>query len=76
MADYLNKQPALPLNKAAANTILNNLFEGETLNWQKVAAALAVTRSFSVISGGPGTGKTTTVTRLLALLVELGLVMM
>ena len=30
-------------------------------------------RSFSVISGGPGTGKTTTVTRLLALLTELGL---
>ncbi|MDB2384583.1 exodeoxyribonuclease V subunit alpha [Endozoicomonas sp.] len=43
------------------------------LNWQKTAAALAATQSFSVISGGPGTGKTTTVTRLLALLVELGL---
>ncbi|KEQ15417.1 hypothetical protein GZ77_01855 [Endozoicomonas montiporae] len=41
------------------------------LNWQKVAAALAATQSFSVISGGPGTGKTTTVTRLLAMLVEL-----
>ena len=43
------------------------------LNWQKVAAALAATQTFSVISGGPGTGKTTTVTRLLAMLVELGL---
>ncbi|WP_263078768.1 exodeoxyribonuclease V subunit alpha [Endozoicomonas sp. Mp262] len=41
------------------------------LNWQKISAALATTRNFSVISGGPGTGKTTTVTRLLALLVEL-----
>ena len=41
------------------------------LNWQKIAAAVAVSRSFSVISGGPGTGKTTTVTRLLALLTEL-----
>ena len=45
--------------------------EHACLNWQKVAAALAATQSFSVISGGPGTGKTTTVTRLLALLVEL-----
>ena len=47
--------------------------EAVCLNWQKIAAALAASRSFSVISGGPGTGKTTTVTRLLALLTELGL---
>lgn len=39
------------------------------LNWQKVAAAVALSRRFSVISGGPGTGKTTTVTKLLAALV-------
>ncbi|MCK5893085.1 MAG: exodeoxyribonuclease V subunit alpha [Endozoicomonadaceae bacterium] len=46
--------------------------ESVSLNWQKVAAAVAATQQFSVISGGPGTGKTTTVTRLLALLVEQG----
>ncbi|KPM97480.1 exodeoxyribonuclease V subunit alpha [Vibrio alginolyticus] len=40
------------------------------LNWQKVAAATALTRKFAVISGGPGTGKTTTVTKLLAAIVE------
>jgi len=39
---------------------------------QKLAAALAVLRSLAVISGGPGTGKTHTVARILALLVELG----
>lgn len=39
------------------------------LNWQKVAAAMAITRQFAVISGGPGTGKTTTVAKLLAALV-------
>ncbi|RSD32279.1 exodeoxyribonuclease V subunit alpha [Vibrio pectenicida] len=38
------------------------------VNWQKVAAAVALTRRFTVISGGPGTGKTTTVTKLLAAL--------
>ncbi|MGB1321037.1 MAG: exodeoxyribonuclease V subunit alpha [Vibrio gallaecicus] len=40
------------------------------LNWQKVAAAVALSRRFTVISGGPGTGKTTTVAKLLAAMVE------
>ncbi|MGO2508927.1 MAG: exodeoxyribonuclease V subunit alpha [Vibrio hibernica] len=40
------------------------------LNWQKVAAAVALSRRFAVISGGPGTGKTTTVVKLLAALIE------
>jgi len=37
-------------------------------DWQKIACALAARGAFSVITGGPGTGKTTTVVRLLALL--------
>lgn len=51
--------------------VLDQLFGTETLNWQKVAAAVALTRRCSVISGGPGTGKTTTVARLLAALLQL-----
>ena len=39
-------------------------------DWQKVASIAAVTRGFSVITGGPGTGKTTTVAKILALLLE------
>lgn len=39
-------------------------------DWQRVASALAVTRRFAVISGGPGTGKTTTVVKVLVLLLE------
>jgi exodeoxyribonuclease V alpha subunit len=39
-------------------------------DWQRIAAAIAVTRRFAVISGGPGTGKTTTVVKVLALLLE------
>jgi exodeoxyribonuclease V alpha subunit len=37
---------------------------------QRVAACIAVLRGFTVITGGPGTGKTRTVLRVLALLVE------
>lgn len=38
---------------------------------QRQAARMALTHRFSVISGGPGTGKTATVTSVLALLLEL-----
>ncbi|PKN11920.1 MAG: exodeoxyribonuclease V subunit alpha [Deltaproteobacteria bacterium HGW-Deltaproteobacteria-4] len=37
---------------------------------QAVAAATAILKNFSVITGGPGTGKTTTVVKVLALLIE------
>jgi exodeoxyribonuclease V alpha subunit len=40
------------------------------IDWQKAAAAVAVLRPFCVVSGGPGTGKTRTVTSILALLAE------
>jgi len=38
------------------------------INWQKVAVALAAQQKLTVITGGPGTGKTTTVAKLLWLL--------
>ncbi|MBY0242951.1 MAG: exodeoxyribonuclease V subunit alpha [Burkholderiaceae bacterium] len=41
--------------------------EGET-DWQKAACAVAVRADLGIITGGPGTGKTYTVARLLALL--------
>ncbi len=47
------------------------VLDGERLaDWQKLACALAVRSAFTMITGGPGTGKTTTVVRLLALLQE------
>lgn len=42
---------------------------GET-DWQRVAAAAALRSGFAVISGGPGTGKTSTVVKIIALLLE------
>ncbi|MFA5662513.1 exodeoxyribonuclease V subunit alpha [Castellaniella sp.] len=40
-------------------------------DWQRLACATALLHRFSIITGGPGTGKTTTVVRLLALLLAL-----
>lgn len=45
----------------------------QAIDWQRLAAALALLRHLCVISGGPGTGKTRTVTAILALAVEQGL---
>ena len=57
------------------STRLNSLFDtplvvaGEQqTDWQKVACAMAAQGRLTLITGGPGTGKTTTVVRLLALL--------
>ena len=44
--------------------------EGEKNDRQKEAASVALHRQLCVISGGPGTGKTSTVVRILALLLE------
>ena len=52
---------------------LERLFPGNDageIDWQKVAAAAAVRKRFCVISGGPGTGKTSTVVKIIALLAE------
>jgi exodeoxyribonuclease V alpha subunit len=61
------------LNFQQLKQSLDRLFpivKGEGINWQKIAATVASLRYFSVITGGPGTGKTFTVTKVLALLLE------
>jgi exodeoxyribonuclease V alpha subunit len=74
-------EAALPLDIARA--ALDALFTTHTkpgaqsgaprADWQKLACALAARSAFSIVTGGPGTGKTTTVVRLLALLQTLAL---
>jgi exodeoxyribonuclease V alpha subunit len=62
-------RPVDGLQAEAVRAQLDALFDGDIAvapNWQKVAAATALTRHLCVISGGPGTGKTTTVVRILA----------
>lgn len=42
----------------------------DVFDWQRLAAQTCVSRRFAVIAGGPGTGKTSTVLRVLVLLIE------
>ncbi|OHZ02034.1 exodeoxyribonuclease V subunit alpha [Salinicola sp. MIT1003] len=56
------------LAEQLAALFAGNQREGDDPDWQRVACALALRQRLTIISGGPGTGKTTTVTRLLALL--------
>lgn len=47
---------------------LNHNLSEESINWQCVASLMALSQNFSIITGGPGTGKTTTVAKILYLL--------
>jgi exodeoxyribonuclease V alpha subunit len=52
------------------DTLLDVYFgrQQEEADWQREAARMTVRHSFSIITGGPGTGKTTTVVKILAVL--------
>ncbi|NVK54870.1 MAG: exodeoxyribonuclease V subunit alpha [Alteromonadaceae bacterium] len=45
--------------------LFTNQSAHQELDWQQVAVALCVNRPFGMLSGGPGTGKTYTIARLL-----------
>lgn len=60
-------QQALNVLFSTANDAANT----QVIDWQKIAAASACLQNFAVITGGPGTGKTTTVTKLLSALLSL-----
>ena len=66
-------QEAPEINADVLKDGLARLFEEQDgIDWQKIAVVAAVNQLFTVISGGPGTGKTTTIIRLLILLLEQG----
>ncbi len=61
------------IDRALLKDGLKRLFQenDDDSKWLKVAAVIAVFKKFCVISGGPGTGKTFTMAKILALLLEL-----
>ena len=72
----LARNAPVPVQPEPLRKRLDALFEpkdpahAEGARGQKLAAAMALTRRLAIITGGPGTGKTTTVARILALLLE------
>ncbi|MDP8079499.1 exodeoxyribonuclease V subunit alpha [Phocoenobacter skyensis] len=74
IANYLQQavtsEPKFAKNKPN-DTALEKLFpliqETKTtdIDWQKIAVATALNKKFTLISGGPGTGKTTTIIKIL-----------
>lgn len=61
------------LDNDKLQTLLDTFFPSQNakVDWQKVACSVALQSAFCIITGGPGTGKTTTVTKLLAVLQSL-----
>ena len=68
----LSRCAPVPVDDGLLRAGLDRYFPppAETPDWQRVAATASLTRRFAVISGGPGTGKTATVARILALVLE------
>jgi exodeoxyribonuclease V alpha subunit len=73
VAADLQSMSARPATGVAIEVLADGiarLFSGQTGTRQSLAAASAVLRRLAVVAGGPGTGKTTTVARIVALLIE------
>lgn len=70
----LDNPPAVPVDIA---DWLDRFFPAAdatgVIDWQRIACALAARGRLTLLTGGPGTGKTTTVTRMLGLLQSLAM---
>ena len=64
------RQPAPTVDEAVLDAGVLRVFAGASYAEQRSASRRAATRWTTVLTGGPGTGKTTTVAGLLALLAE------
>ena len=68
--DYQQKIEALSdlIKQQGADNDINGLSIDEKIDWQLIAVIRALMNDFSIITGGPGTGKTTTLSKFLRIL--------
>jgi len=69
---HARMRQAPPVDAAAAAQVIATLFapsSAASADWQRLACALALRSRLTLLTGGPGTGKTYTAARLLAALV-------
>lgn len=64
----LNNQKEFIQSLFSSTDSEENLARAEKVNWQLVAILSVIQKHISIITGGPGTGKTTTVAKILAVL--------
>lgn len=77
IADFILSRAALSseltFNHSELREKLTGYFPDITekdVSWQKIAAVAALIKNFLIISGGPGTGKTTAITGIMAFVLE------
>jgi exodeoxyribonuclease V alpha subunit len=66
--EALNSHKQLIASLFSAKTKTASSLPEENIDWQLAAAVSGVLNNFTIITGGPGTGKTTTVAKILAIL--------
>ena len=72
LAEQIGAMAQINASLPAADQLLEKYFTDEKsgTNWQKEAARIALKKTVTIVCGGPGTGKTTTVVKILALLLQ------
>lgn len=76
LAGWVLNRSERPIKKISEEVqkAIESFFEaGEVINWQKIAVKLALIKDFVIISGGPGTGKTYTVDRIIEVFNKAGI---
>ncbi|QCI23968.1 exodeoxyribonuclease V subunit alpha [Buchnera aphidicola (Macrosiphoniella sanborni)] len=58
------------INRKKLSIILNNLFPSKRIDFQKIAVANTLINNITFIFGGPGTGKTTTILKIIIALIK------
>jgi len=68
--ELLNKRSLLLSKNVGLAHLIQNMDTRRETDWQTIAAVIAYLTDFAIITGGPGTGKTTTVAKILTLILS------